>query len=511
MEQDRTPEQPSLHWFIPVLVLILVFGMAARAPVDSDLWWHLRAGQASLEQGRPLLVDIFSHTRFGESWTNHSWLAQVILYATFHLGGFLALGALVATLAAASLGLVYAQMEGHPLLRAFILVLAAAVAAPVWSPRPQLFSLLLFAALGVLLHLYRRGERDRLWLVVPLFILWSNLHGGYVLGLLLVAATAAGEAFDRLFGPADAAALPWKGIARLALWGAAGGLAVAVNPNGPTIWAIPFRTVEVGVLRELIAEWASPDFHEIAQQPFLWLLFLTLGSASLSRRRLDGAGLFAVLGFAYLGFVARRNFGPFALVAAPVLSRQLPDVLDSLGTRLDRWIKSWKEAWRLDLPAASRDKVSPLLRNALNFTILTLLVGVALLKLLVVTSPSLVSAYEGEIFPVAAVEWIETNRPPGELFNDYNWGGYLAWTLRDYTVFVDGRTDLYDDELLRAYLAAVRGDPGWEAIIDVYRVNLVLVPPQAGLTRELDRNQEWRQAYRDETAAIYLRRDMIPP
>jgi hypothetical protein len=511
METDRQAVQNSIRWFIPALALVLVFGMAARVPVDSDLWWHLRAGQANLEQGRPVLVDLFSHTRFGEDWTNHSWLAQIILYVAFMVGGHLALAGLVAALAAASLGLVYAQMEGHPILGAFILVLAAAVAAPVWSPRPQMFSLMLFAALGYLLDLYRRGGRDRLWLVPPLFILWSNLHGGYVLGLLLIAATAAGMAFDRLFGSADPATLPWGKIARLASWGILGGLVVVANPNGLAMWAIPFRTVGVGVLRELISEWASPDFHEITQQPFLWMLFLTLGSAALSRRRPSGIDLFAVFGFAYLSLIARRNFGPFALVAAPVLSRHLPEVLSPLVEKFERWVMGWKKVLRNDLQQAAPLQISPRVRKALNLAILAFLSGAAFLKLLVVTSPQLVSGHIDSVYPAAATRWIEENHPPGKIFNDYNWGGYLTWFLRDYPVFVDGRTDLYDDELLRSYLTAVRGESGWEEILVANRVNLVLVQQQAVLARELARSPAWQAAYQDENAAVYLRKEVIPP
>jgi hypothetical protein len=511
MDRNRQTPDDSLRWLVPALALILVFGMAARAPLDSDLWWHLRAGQTSLEQGRPLLVDTFSHTRAGEAWTNHSWLAQVILYLVFRSGGILALAGLVAALAAASLGMAYGQMEGHPLLRAFILVLAAAVAAPLWSPRPQLFSLLLFAALGFLLARYRKYGRGRLWQLVPLFILWSNLHGGYILGLLLIGATGAGMIFDRMFREPDSENVRWSAITRLALWGAAGWFAVTINPNGFAMWAIPLKTVAVGALQALISEWASPDFHDLSQQPFLWLLFLTLICAALSRHRPSGAELFSVVGFAYLGFLARRNFGPFALVAAPALSRQLADLAMPAGERFAGWMQRWQEAYRTDLQPTARFTFTPRVRIAFNIVILVVLSGGVLVKLLWVTSPGFYMTQSRSMFPAAAAEWIEGNAPPGKLFNDYNWGGYLTWTLRDYPVFVDGRTDLYDDEVLNGYLTAVQGKPGWEQVLVDYGVNLALVSPEGGLARELDRNPDWQRAYQDGTAAVYLRRASIPP
>jgi hypothetical protein len=508
---EQQKEEDALTWFIPALVLILVFGMAARAPLDSDLWWHLRGGEASLELGRPVLSDLFSHTRFGETWTNHSWLAQVILFAFYRFGGYLGLAGLVAALAAASLGLVYLQMEGHPLSRAFILILAATVIAPVWSPRPQIFSLLLFSCLGYLLHRYRVQGRDQLWLSLPLFILWSNLHGGHVLGLLLIAAAIAGEAFDWAFRFSRPAGESRKIITHLALWGVAGWLALVINPNGLAIWTIPFRTIGVGALQELIAEWASPDFHQIAQQPFLWLLFLTLGALALSQRRLAGPDLFAVLGFAYLGFLARRNFGPFALVAAPVLSRHLGDLLTVMKERLASWTAGWREAWRRDAPGASWFPLPARLRNSLNISILAILGAIALVKLVLVASSPLLDGHIREVYPQAAAGWIEANRPLGPIFNDYNWGGYLVWNLRDYPVFVDGRTDLFDDDLLETYLLTFRGEPGWQGVLDDHRVNLVLVPFEAGIVRELERSYGWQEAYRDRVAVVYVRRSSLTP
>ena len=88
---------------ILVVVILLVAAMASGAPLDTDMWWHLKAGEQTLQTGRPLLVDIFSFTRMGVAWVNHSWLAQVILYALYHAAGFTGLGLLVCGLATASM------------------------------------------------------------------------------------------------------------------------------------------------------------------------------------------------------------------------------------------------------------------------------------------------------------------------------------------------------------------------------------------------------------------------
>ena len=131
------PSAPSEHpagdqngLFIGVVCGLLVFLMAARTPLDSDLWWHLRAGEETLRLGQPLLSDTLSYTRAGVDWINHSWLTQVGMALLFRWAGFLGLGLAVAGLAAFSLGWVYRQMSGPPLWRAFLVILARAGGCP---------------------------------------------------------------------------------------------------------------------------------------------------------------------------------------------------------------------------------------------------------------------------------------------------------------------------------------------------------------------------------------------
>ena len=90
----------------PIIVLLLIFIIAARVPLDSDMWWHLRAGEETLQSGQVYRIDTFSSTRAGESWVNHSWLSQVYMALLFRLGGFSALSVWVAGCAVLSIGLV---------------------------------------------------------------------------------------------------------------------------------------------------------------------------------------------------------------------------------------------------------------------------------------------------------------------------------------------------------------------------------------------------------------------
>jgi hypothetical protein len=275
------------------------------------------------------------------------------------------------------------------------------------------------------------------------------------------------------------------------------------------MWLIPVRTIEVGVLQDYISEWASPDFHQLVQQPFLWLLFATFAAVGLSKRRIDGSDLVGVAGFGYLALLARRNFGPFAMVAAPVLSRHLRVVLESW---VERIMPSWPEVKGRLANIKWLPKSRPLSNGAsriVNTTTLGLLALLAVVKVYLVTSPPLVHHFESQTFPVEAVEWIKSNQPSGNLFNSYNWGGYLLWNLPEYEVFVDGRTDLYNDELLGEYLQISTGGASALRLLDDHGVNLVLVEAHSGLDNLLEADRGWRRAIQDNMATVFIRASTV--
>lgn len=478
-----------------VLILLLVFVMAARTPLDTDLWWHLRAGEVTLQTGQPMLTDSLSFTRAGSPWINHSWLAEVGMALLFRAGGYLGLSLAVALLAVASMALLYRQMSGPALLRAFIVLLATLVAAVVWTARPQVLSLVLLAACGLILDDYRRRGANRLWLLPPLFVLWSNLHGGYPLGLMLIGATAAGELVDAAFDGRSHWRAHWQRLRLFLLLLAACGLVVVINPNGLNMWKIPFQTVGVGILQNAIPEWASPDFHDLVQQPFLWMLLLIVASFGMAGRRIDGADWIAVALFGAGGLLARRNYGPFAMVAAPILSRYLWEACEAL-------LRKNAEPGSRKTPGGLNRPVGQGFQKAINLFLVAFIGFFAMLKLFAVSQPQFVHAYEQNTFPVEAVRWLKENPQPGNLFNSYAWGGYLSWAYPEKAVFVDGRTDLFGDEIIGQWLTVTQGGEGWQAVLRDWQIGVVLLEPDQPVVGLLA-GDGWRLLYQDGTAVVY--------
>jgi len=324
-----------------------------------------------------------------------------------------------------------------------------------------------------------------------LMTLWANTHGGFAIGFIWLALTVFGQAVawawrwwnnqtERAPGDVDGRGVVWLGGVSLLC-----ALAVMLNPAGPSMLLYPFKTVSIGVLQDFIQEWQSPNFHQREAQIFLWLIFATLAAIGVSRRRINFTDLTLVCGIGYLGFLAGRNVALFSIVAPPVLSRHL--------------VAAWED-WRGPLGA----RRSPAGNVALNWLILILVSVAALLKIALPLQPTLNQTELARIVPMGAAEYVMRAHPPGKLFNSYNFGAYLAWALYpDYPVYVDGRTDLYNDEFLREYLDVATGGAQYEATLARYDVQLVIVEPNALLSRRLDQNPRWRLTYADATAVVY--------
>ncbi len=466
----KTWIQEDKFYLIVILLLLLI--MSLRTPLDSDMWWHLRAGEQTWLDRQVYAVDTFSFTRFGQSWLNHSWLSQVIMFGIFEISSFLGLSVWVALSAVLSLMLIYFQMDGHPLFRGAVLILAGAVAGVVWSPRPQLMSLVMFGLVSYLLYLYKWKNRDYLVWLLPIFVLWGNLHGGYVLGVMLLGVMIAGEILNKILPGTSEMDLDWVKIRKLVFWSGACMLAVLINPFGLGMWKIPFNTVGVEALQNLISEWSSPDFHQLYQQPLLWMLFLGIFAIGTSGRRSDASDLVALIFFSWLALTARRNFGPFAMVAAPIITRHLSASWAQWSLSSDGLIRKISES--VNLSSQSAKSISPMARNAINISVIFILSMVGVWKAYQVSNQDFMDQAIRAVYPVEAVE-ILSSEQPGNIFNEYDWGGYLIWNLRDHRVFVDGRTDLYGDEIIGEWVELVNAKSDWRTRLNYYQTSYILL------------------------------------
>lgn len=468
-----------------IILFALIFALAARVPVDTDTWWHIRSGEHTLTQGM-IYADPFSFTKAGEPWTNHSWGSQIVIDLVWKLGGALGLSVYMAGLATLGMGFIYKMCEGSPYMRAFAIVLGAATAAVFWSPRPQMFSFFLSAVVLYLLYLYRRKQVDRLWLIPIIMGVWGNLHAGFSIGFIFLGGTIAGEALGRLFNP-NGAYLAWRKIGKLVLISLVSAAALVVNPYGLQMLLVPFQTVGIGALRSFIQEWNSPNFQGRETWAFVGLLLGVLGAAGASKRRISWTDFVLVSGTAFMALLAGRNIAVFAVAATPVLTYHLDSILQERG-----WVL--KPVTRVTRRMAR-----------LNAVILVVILLGCLAKVLLILEPKSLAADMRAYLPVDVSAYLNEAQPPQPMFNSYNWGGYLMFAAPEYPVFVDGRTDLYGDAFLTQYLQTATGGDNWRDTFAEYGINTAVIEKESGLARRLREEPGWQEVYTDEMASVFVR------
>jgi hypothetical protein len=450
---------------------ILLFGflaMTARNAVDPDLWWHLRTGQLIVETGHVPHVDPFSFTRAGHAWVSHEWLSEVVFYELWKRGGPAALIVFSALIWTAGFMFLHWRCPGKRHWAAAASALGALAAAPCWGVRPQMFTFLLAS---LFLWLIERGEHRPalLFWIPPLFLLWLNLHAGFALGPALLLAYAAGLLCETAVG-----STPWRDaypiLLRVSLLLVACLALVPLNPSGAQLYRYPFDTLRSHAMRSLIVEWFSPDFHQWLYRPLLVLWLLLLTALASSRARINGRVLAPLLFTAFAALDAVRHIPIFVLVVIPVLAGALPATAPTPRRRF--------------LPLLRR-------RSLLNAVILLLLAAFTLVRWTTLVRDQ--DMREAERFPRDAAAFLRATNQPSNLFVYYDWGGYAIWKLYpQYRVFIDGRADLYGDDLMRQSMQTTTElRTGWREVLNHWGVNAVLIPPSCALAQALRLEPDW--------------------
>jgi len=465
----------------------LFFGllaMTARPAVDPDLWWHLRTGQWIMETGHIPHVDPFSFTRAGNPWVAHEWLSEVTFYEIWKYSGEAGLIIFSAIVTTAGFMLLYLRSLGKASWTAAVVTLGALASAPTWGVRPQMFT---FALASLLLWLLESGgEKPRLLLwIPPLFLLWLNLHAGFAFGPVLLVAFCLGLIAESAIGETE-----WTevrpGLFRVVLVLLACLALVPVNPSGAQLYRYPLDVLRSAGMRSFIIEWFPPDFHQLHYLPLFLIWLALLGALASSRNRPKARALVPLLMTFLAALDAVRHIPLLVLTATPIIAAAFS------GS------SSWKQ---LSSPqrAVSPDRV----RFAFRAVILLLMASFAVTRWVGLVRKQ--ARTEADLFPAQAVEFLRSHTIPSRLFVYYDWGGYVIWKLYPQCrVFVDGRADLYGDDLLHQFQQAIQLRDGWKQVLDRWGVEAVLVPPSGALAQGLLLDDRWHAEIQDSRAILFL-------
>jgi hypothetical protein len=373
------------------------------------------------------------------------------------------------------------------------MVLAVVAGYPIWGPRAQMitFTLACLTLLLTEIHL-RRGGRVAL-LLLPTFLVWSNLHSGFLIGLGFIAVILAAEGVAHLLHLEGSA--PASRVRGLALLLAGCFVVSAINLNGPSIILYPFSTLGSAAQQSLILEWHSPDFHDWSVRFFGVMLLSLVAAVAVNRRiRLRDAAILLVT--IVLALQSVRHIALFVAAATPL------------------WIAQADLLVRRFRPRPRRHRALPPVQIRLLAWLLLCgaVLGVYLGgRLVPATQTREDSLLYAQDFPVCAARWLAADPLPLRVFNQYGEGGYLAYRLSAHgdRVYVFGDAALMGDALLYDYGAVESVTPRWDAILRGAGTDVVLFDTNAPLSNVMIHAGDWVQVYRDAHNVAFAPKEKV--
>ena len=461
---------------------------------DADTGYHVRAGEFIIDKLAIPQADIFSFLTPPLPWTLHEWLSEVIMAVVHRFAGLTGIVIFFSFLIALSSYLVFQWLlkpRSNLLFAAVAALLVILASSSNWLARPHIFTFVFLVTSYHLLNNYQYRGRNYLFFLPPMMLAWVNLHGGYILGLILLGVYAFGNFAKFAFGSGPQKN-HWFIKARfLTLILITCALVALLNPYGYKTLLFPFRVVQDQFLMDHIAEYLSPNFHFSTVKPFELLLLATLGIFAISGARLDIIELALIILFAHMALFSSRHMPLFAIIAGPIVLKQANIAFDNLDGHFIAAVKR-----RLD-------NLIHIDQSTIRF--LWPVVGVLLVTTLALNG-MLGHSFNAKYVPVAAVEFINKENLAGDMFNNDEFGDYIiyaAWPR--YKVFIDGRTDMYGAARVKEYLKVSLAEPGWEGILDKYHMTWVLHDPNSMLSKLLLERKDWKLVYADPIANIFVK------
>jgi len=449
---------------------------------DADVFWHLRTGEWILQHHAVPHVDPFSSATAGKPWDAYSWLFEVLIFRLSHAFG---LAGIVACTTAMVLAITVAlhhlvrRLQPDFSLTVLLTITACLPLGHLFFPRPWLFSILFLIIEVDILMFARKTNRLRELACLPLlFALWANLHIQFIDGLIVLGiAFAESIVARRLHGRRSRTHPLCLGAVLLASI-----VAVAANPYGWHIYRTSYDLASQPGVLDRINELKALPFREL---PDFCVLFLALAAAAALARavRIPLFETALLLFAAVVSFRSQRDVWLVTIVAVAILAN------------------------RITGSAKAPESLPPFGR-----TVATLAAGATLFAafpLMHLNNAFLAAKLSNDV-PVKAVEFVQQRGYSGPLYNDFNWGGYLIWSLRQ-PVSIDGRAALHGDRELDRAVATTGAQPGWSDDPELASAHLIILPVKSPIVQVLRLTSKYEVVYEDSLAAVLIVRTPQAP
>jgi tetratricopeptide (TPR) repeat protein len=483
-----------------LLVFGVIFLVNVRTVELGDFWWHISTGKWIVENHSIPDSDPFSFTVDVPSdekapILKSYWLAQVLIYAAYHVTGYDGLVILRALFFAGVFALLYLIIRGYGLsvpLSLSLILLAVPGLGSYNELRPQVssffFALMTFYLIETIMD--KKEKAYRTGLLLPLtMLIWSNMHGGYIIGFGMIIIAMIFMAVRDIRLRADKSVVPVYVVMVLAI------MACALNPASLSLlksidlsWLL-MKTDSSGLqsTRSIHEYYPPVRFYEFTgDKRYFYSLCLLLGifaaSCLAALKRLNYFHLVLSALFISAALNAFRFGAFFFLFSAAFAGYNLALLFSG------KWIKGKAAVWVLPIVLAC--------------------------SVLYIERPFIKMGFAEPYVPVKPVEFIKRTSPPKELLGTYEWGGYLIWQLYpEYRTFIDGR--VLSEQAYREYNDMALANFNAGELLDSYHINTVLTytmkPYAKGtlpITFYMLRSDEWQPVYWDPDALIFVRKDL---
>jgi hypothetical protein len=501
------PSLTDLAFLLPVIYVFFQLNGARTLLGDGDTGWHIRTGEWILAHRQVPHTDLFSFSRPNAPWFAWEWLWDVV-FAMLHRSAGMAAVVIASLLVICLTTLVSFRLVrrscDNGLVAIAVTLLATGACSIHWLARPHLFTLLFFV---ITLHITDRAAEGRtsllVWLV-PLTLLWTNIHGGFFVVLLVLGCYIGSDLLNAAIEPDPAQRTAFLRSVKPWLAAALGCAVVTlINPYG---WQLHKHVVDYitdPYQLQHISEFQAMNFHSPVVVYFEPMMVLALLTAFWDAGHRRFANVFMTLGWLHLALVAQRNLPLFAIATGPLLARGIVAAINSVKSAgAARWTS--RAAGWFNTATSQFEETDRLWRTHLVSILPMVLIG-ALLLAPKPAGAKFISTYDPAVYPETAMPVLQS---PGthRIFAMDQWGDYLIYRLYpSKRVFIDGRSDFYGDAFGEKYLDLINVQYDWEEILDKYSIDTILISPKDALTSTLKISRDWRVVHDDGVAVVFRR------
>jgi hypothetical protein len=497
------PSLTDVAFLMPLVFLFTRMEGVRTMLGDGDTGWHIRTGEWILAHHRVPHEDLFSYTMPGKAWFAWEWLWDFgagWLHQQWGLGGVVLASMFVICLTCALLFRVVNRRCGNPLVAIGFTVFAAATSTIHWLARPHLFTMLFTVVFLVVLERVREGRTKLLWWLPAITILWTNLHGGFFVGIVILGAYAGGELVRALVAAereerseALRASVPY-------LAAAAGCLAASlVNPYFYQLHLHILKYFRDPFVLRNIAEFQGANFQDSGSVYFEAMLVLSVGAAAWHGIHKRFTDVLLVLGWGHLSLLSARNIPLFAMITAPIAAAAVAECLEAFRRApVAQWLR--QAVGVVESTGAEIQPIDRLWRVHAVCAAALLVIGLGMASR--GAGKLLKPEYDPKSYPAGALALLQ---PSQRIFTSDQWGDYLIYHLSPagIKVYFDGRSDFYGGKFCQEYMDVVGVKYNWEQTLARYGVDTVLLSPDAALASTIKESNHWRVAYDDGKSIVF--------